>query len=183
MAQDQTTPFHHPKKEHALTLDLARETAALHRLSLGELRQRFADLFGEPTRTGNRIWLIKRLAWRLQALHEGDLSERARQRIAALANDADLRLTPPRSPRPAGIKPARRCDGAVRPLDPRLPLAGTILTRRYKGATLRVQVLAQGFEFEDTVYASLSAVAKAITGSHCNGYLFFRLPSQSGDQP
>ena len=158
-----------------MTLDLARETAALDRLSIGELRQRFADLFGEPTRTGNRIWLIKRLAWRLQALHEGDLSERARQRIAELANDADLRLTPPRPPRPAPIRTARRCVGAVCPLDPRLPLPGTILTRRYKGAALRVQVLANGFEYGDTIYQSLSAVAKAITGSHCSGYLFFGL--------
>ena len=169
-----------------MTLDLARESAALRRLSITELRQRFAELFGEPTRTGNRVWLIKRLAWRLQALHEGDLSERARERIAELANDADLRLNPPRPPRPsgpAGSKPARRCGSAVRPLDPRLPLPGTILTRRYKGAALRVQVLANGFEYKGTVYASLSAVAKAITGSHCSGYLFFRLRSQSGDQP
>ena len=101
-----------------MTLDLARETAALARLSISELRQRFAELFGEPTRTGNRIWLIKRLAWRLQALHEGDLSERARQRIAELANDADLRLTPPRPPRPAGIKtrsPLRRRRTPARP--------------------------------------------------------------------
>jgi Protein of unknown function (DUF2924) len=162
-----------------MTLDLARESAALGRLSLGELRQRFADLFGEPTRTGNRIWLIKRLAWRLQALHEGDLSERARQRIAELANDADLRLNPPRLARPAGIKLVPR---SVRSLDPRLPLPGTILTRRYKGATLRIQVLAQGFEYEGTVYASLSAVAKAITGSHCSGYLFFRLNLQGAQR-
>jgi hypothetical protein len=83
-----------------MTLDLARETAALDRLSIGDLRQRFADLFGEPTRTGNRIWLIKRLAWRLQALHEGDLSDRARQRIVELANDGRPALDP------AAIDPA-----------------------------------------------------------------------------
>jgi hypothetical protein len=52
-------------------------------------------VFGEATRAGNKSWLIKRIAWRLQALAEGDLSERARQRAKELANDADLRLSPP----------------------------------------------------------------------------------------
>jgi len=59
--------------------------------------------------------------------------------------------------------------------DDRLPPPGTVLTRKYKGETLQVLVLADGFEYAGEVYASLSAVAKAITGSHCNGYLFFRL--------
>ena len=84
-----------------MTLNIARETDALGRLSITELRQRFAALFGEPTRTDNRTWLIKRLVWRLQVLQEGDLSERGRQRIAELGNDADLRLLPPRPPKAA----------------------------------------------------------------------------------
>jgi hypothetical protein len=56
-----------------------------------------------------------------------------------------------------------------------LPAPGTILARRYKGHIIQVKVLTKGFEYEGTLYRSLSAVAKAITGSHCNGYLFFRL--------
>jgi hypothetical protein len=79
-----------------MSLDLAAELAALRRLNAQQLRQRFTELFGEATHTNNRTWLIKRLAWRLQALAEGDLSQRARQRAAELANDADLRLSPPR---------------------------------------------------------------------------------------
>ena len=59
--------------------------------------------------------------------------------------------------------------------DPRLPAAGRILARRYKGQVFRVKVLAKGLEHDGRVYRSLSAVAKAITGSHCNGFLFFRL--------
>ena len=62
--------------------------------------------------------------------------------------------------------------------DDRLPPAGTILTRAYKGAVVQVQVLQQGFEYRGQVYQSLSAVAKAVTGSHCNGYLFFHLGQQ-----
>jgi hypothetical protein len=60
------------------------------------------------------------------------------------------------------------------PVDPRLPPPGTILTRPYKGQQLHVQVLTDGFAYAGRVYPSLSAVAKVITGSHTNGYLFFR---------
>ena len=113
----------------------------------------------------------------MQALAEGDLSERARQRAAELANDADLRLSPPKAKR-GSMHRVERCDG--RPAfrakgDDRLPLPGTILHAQYKGQTLQVKVLPHGFEYEGEVYKSLSAVAKAITGQHCNGYLFFRL--------
>jgi hypothetical protein len=76
-------------------LNIVNEVATLQRLSIGQLRQRFAELFGETTHASNRTWLIKRIAWRLQALAEGDLSERARRRAAELARDADLRLNPP----------------------------------------------------------------------------------------
>jgi hypothetical protein len=57
----------------------------------------------------------------------------------------------------------------------RLPSPGTAIVRKYKGQTLRVLVFPDGLEFDGNRYKSLSAVAKAITGSHCNGYRFFRL--------
>ena len=158
-----------------MELNIVNEVATLQRLSVGQLRQRFAELFGETTKASNRTWLVKRILWRMQALAEGDLSERARQRAAELARDADLRLNPPQSkvattmtmPPPDSIPvPA--------PVDPRLPPPGTILTRPYKGQLVQVQVLTDGFAYAGRVYASLSAVAKAITGSHTNGFLFFR---------
>ena len=62
-----------------------------------------------------------------------------------------------------------------RGVERRVPLPGTIITRPYKGRTLAVKVLPNGFEFEGEVFKSLSAVAKAITGQHCNGFYFFRL--------
>jgi hypothetical protein len=66
--------------------------------------------------------------------------------------------------------------------DGRLPPPGTVITRRYKGAVLQVQVLAEGFEYAGEVFTSLSAVAKEITGSHCNGFHFFRLGEHGGDR-
>jgi hypothetical protein len=152
-----------------MTDHLAQELTLLSRLGIADLRSRYAQLFGETTRTGNKAWLVKRLAWRLQALAEGGLSERARRRAAELANDADLRLSPPRSATGSGSArlPSKRND--------RIPPAGTLLTRPYKGTTVQVRVLEHGFLYEGTIYPSLSAVAKAVTGSHCSGYLFFRL--------
>ena len=60
-------------------LNMAREVAALKRMTVKELRGRYVDVFGEATRSGNKDWLWKRLAWRIQANLEGDLSERARR--------------------------------------------------------------------------------------------------------
>ena len=181
--------------------------AALQRLTMHELRVRYAELFGESTAVKNRTWLLRRVAWRLQSLAEGDLSERARQRAAELGSDADLRTTVPRVTTSAeghssssacqhgaelandahvpisvprantSIPLARECAPPVppgRPPDPRLPMPGTMLTRDYKGQTLQVEVLAEGFAYAGQVYKSLSAVAKAVTGAHCNGFHFFR---------
>jgi hypothetical protein len=153
-------------------LNIVNELAALERLTIGQLRQRFAELFGEATQASNRTWLVKRIAWRLQALAEGDLSERARRRATELARDADLRLNAPRSKTTPAAPPEPVPVEA--PVDPRLPPPGTLLSRPYKGQRLQVQVLTDGFAYAGNVYSSLSAVAKAITGTHTNGYLFFR---------
>ncbi len=165
---------------------LERQIAELGGLTVPELRRKYTELFGDVTGCGNKPWLIKRIAWRLQALAEGGLSERARQRAAELANEADLRLNPPKILR---LQPAMSMGASnskpETPIcsDSRLPLPGTVLTRSYKGQTLQVRVLGQGFEFGGAVYRSLSAVAKAITGSHCNGFHFFGLNKQSTTNP
>ena len=155
--------------------DWQNELAALTHMGVSALRGKYAELFGEPTRTGNKTWLVRRIAWRLQALAQGDLSERARRRAEELAQDADLRLTAPRG----AIATPSATPGGRQTLklraDARVPPPGTVLTRSYKGQTLRVQILAHGFLYAGQTYPSLSAVAKAVTGSHCNGYLFFRL--------
>jgi hypothetical protein len=57
----------------------------------------------------------------------------------------------------------------------RLPPPGNWVERQYEGEIIRVLVLADGFEYEGQRYRSLSAVAKAVTGTHTNGFLFFRL--------
>src|SRR2546423_7042434 len=117
---------------------------ALQRLTIQELRVRYAELFGETTAVKNRIWLLRRVAWRLQCLAEGNLSERARQRAAELANDADLRTTLPRAERPAPVlEGTQPLPMASRP-DPRLPMAGPALSRGHKRPTLQAAGLAEG---------------------------------------
>jgi hypothetical protein len=163
--------------------EIAKELAALQRMGVAALREKYTEVFGEATTTGNRTWLVRRIAWRIQALAEGDLSERAKQRAAELARDADLRVLPPRE-KPAVLSMTR---GSTRTgtlprekQDDRLPPPGTVLTRKYKGTSVQVKVLAQGFEYAGERYGSLSAVAKAVTGSHCNGYAFFGLTKGDG---
>ncbi len=157
-----------------MQINVTRELAALARLTIAELRARYAEVFGEPTTTGNRTWLVRRIAWRIQVLAEGDLSERARARAAELARDADIRLIPPKGST-AIAGPVHTGTVPKDTTDARLPPPGSVITRAYKGATIHVKVLATGFEYDGHTFPSLSAVAKAVTGTHCNGFHFFKL--------
>ena len=169
------------------TIDIPKELAALEKMTSAGLRERYADLYGEPSRSGNKQWLLRRCAWRLQSLAEGGLSERARRRARKLARDQDIRVIPP-----AGMKmdPLDHEPDIVvsdrahirRKRDDRLPMSGTQLTRVYKGHQYQVEVLANGFAYDGQRYQSLSAVAHAITGSHWNGYLFFSLEDPKEDR-
>ena len=161
-----------------MRLNVAKEVAAMKRMTVRELRGRYAEAFGDTTNANNRAWLVRRIAWRLQARAEGDLSERARRRAAELADEADLRLNPPVVTDAAS---ADRTIAEVLPLrtDNRLPPSGSVIRRLYKGDNLQVKVLDDGFEFEGERFTSLSAVAKKITGQHMNGFLFFRLGKEA----
>ncbi|QYU67536.1 DUF2924 domain-containing protein [Leptolyngbya sp. 15MV] len=77
---------------------IQQEIDELRDMPVSRLRERYAEIFGEPTASGNRQWLYRRVAWRIQALAEGDLSERARRRAAELARDVDVRVRPPGEP-------------------------------------------------------------------------------------
>jgi hypothetical protein len=154
-----------------MKVNVAKELAALEAMTMAELRNRYGQVFGEETWMVNKAWLVKRIVWGIQAQAEGGLSERARRRAAELVQDVNLRLLPPRPKRAASASKNGKANVSV---NGHLPLPGTILTRWYKGQTLKVEVLRRGFEYDGQVYKSLSGVAKAITGSHTSGFLFFR---------
>ena len=155
--------------------EIYEQIEALRHQTNVALRTRYRELFGEDTRSLNHAHLFRRIAWRLQALAEGDLSQRARERASELAADADLRLRPPRrfwndlaDAREAALSRRRH-------RDPRLPEAGTTLERKYRDQTIQVKVLDDGFEYEGKQYDSLSSIASTVTGMRWNGFSFFGL--------
>ena len=164
----------------------AKTIAALDQITTGDLAERYAELHGPPCRTRHRAYLIRKIAWRLQANAEGDLSERARRRAAELADDADVRVMAPKTmicPPPHGeaatvSRPVST--GRSKPADPRLPAPGSAIVRKYKGHAHRVVFIedGSGFEYEGNRYRTLTAVAKRITCSHINGFRFFKLGVQ-----
>src|SRR5438105_14189473 len=109
------------------TKGIEQTVAALGRMTVGQLREKYQEVFGEPTRSGNRDFLFKRLAWRVQSLAEGTLSERARRRAEELARDADIRTTLPRLPKQADstVKTVVAAAPKATAHD-RLPLVGTV---------------------------------------------------------
>ena len=165
-----------------MTVNVQRELTLLERMSVKELKRKYAEVFGDETRTGNRVWLVRRIAWRIQANAIGGLSERACTRATELSNESDLRSMPPKLPgdkvKDTAGPPTTVTQSVAFSEENRVPLPGTMLSRQYKGRNIHVRVLHKGFEFEGEVYRSLSAVAKAISGTHCNGFRFFQLEKE-----
>jgi len=153
----------------------------LCQMKAGALRVKYREVFGEESRSANKQFLFRRIAWRLQANVEGDLSERARQRALALADDADLRICAPEGffmysgPESTG-KPVPRTGP---PRDTRLPRPGVVITRQFQDRRIVVKVLEKGFEYQTQRYRSLSAIAREITGTRWNGLIFFGLTERN----
>ena len=158
--------------------DIEQQIALLPQMTSAQLRDKYHEAFGELPRSRHKAYLVRRIAWRLQAIVEGDLSERARRRANELACDADLRISAPPSANGKEHWAWSASHASASPAGTRrrhLPPPGTVLARPYQGRIIEVTVLAQGFQYQDRLYRSLSAVAKAVTGKHWNGYHFFGL--------
>jgi hypothetical protein len=158
---------------------IVKEIEQLRSLPVNGLRERYRDIFGEDSRSGNKDHLFRRIAWRLQANAEGDLSGRARRRAMEIANDADLRVRAPKNllgPEAHKRTTVTAINGAR---DSRLPKTGTLLTREFKGNVHVVKVLDEGFEYEGRMYKSLSKIATEIAGTRWNGFTFFALDREA----
>lgn len=173
------------RKENELGTDVSQQIEELAQMTVSQLRERYIEVFGEESRSNHKQFLFRRIAWRIQALAEGGLSERARRRALEIANDADLRIRAPKTffghntviPPQLAVRTK-----ASRNFDRRLPAPGTILRRQYKGREIIVRVMVDGFEFEQQIYRSLSAIARELTGTKWNGFLFFNLqPAEERD--
>ena len=164
------------------TASVWMEIERLRGATVSELRAKYFSLFGQPSRSNHKQFLFRRVAWRLQALAYGELSDEARRQALALAQDADLRIKAPRhlvGSAEQVLQPtlrSRRKPGR----DERLPQPGSILRREFKGQIVVVQVLEHGFQYQDRFYRSLSAIARQVTGTRWNGYTFFACNTSDG---
>jgi hypothetical protein len=132
--------------------------AALKAMSVNELKTEWQALFNAPAPNNSRTFLESRLAYRIQELIYGGPDKQTRRLLDLLADEVEGTLK-----RKAQIA------------DPRNPVVGTKLIREWDGVAHTVTVLKEGFEWGGQRYKSLSAVARAITGTRWNGYRFFGL--------
>jgi len=147
----------------------------LRTLNVIALQKKYQQIFGDASRSSNKQYLFRRLAWHLQANAEGGLSERACHRAVQIADEADLRTRAPKGFLSAQVSATATVDHPQPQRDIRLPASGSLLTRRLHDRQIVVKVLAEGFEFESRHYRSLSAIAREVTGTRWNGLLFFGL--------
>ena len=144
-----------------MTDPILAQLAVLKGAPTAALKARWRELFGAEPPPYNRRFLESRLAYRLQELAHGGLSADTTRRLEAIAADLPAR----------GTKPAKQAP------DHR-PITGTRLIREWKRVEHQVTVRDSDFEYQGRPYKSLSAVARAITGTRWNGLVFFGLKSQ-----
>ena len=132
------------------------QLATLKKMSVKQLREKWAKLFDAPPVSYSRSNLEMRIGYRIQELSYGGLSRDTRRMLDALADEIE------------GKTPSRATVG-----DPRNPVAGTRFVREWEGVGHTVTVLTDGFEWQGRKYKSLSAIARAITGVQWNGWRFF----------
>ena len=129
-----------------------------------QLSTLYRQYFGDRPAPGNRTFLIRQLTYRIQEQTSGELSPQTNDKIQELIRSYD----------PINRTVIRSSTGTTETgRDIRLPTPGSFITKVYKGKRLDVKVQEKGFEYQGTVYSNLSAVAKAITGAHWNGFVFF----------
>ena len=149
--------------------DILARILALKTASLTELQKEYSALYSsQKASSNNKTYLWQRIAYRIQELEYGGLPKEAQNKAKELAREYD----------PINNKVLRPDNGAAKHYvsrDRRLPLPGTIITKNYKGTDIRVKILEKGFEYNGKVYRSLTSIAKEVTGSHWNGYLFLNL--------
>ena len=139
-----------------MTDTIVARLAALKTTPTPDLRTLWRDLFETDPPRQNRRFLESRLAYRIQELEYGGLKPTIVERLEALGEELD-----------GGNAEVRK-----RRTDDR-PIAGTRLIREYQGVEHCVTVLTDGFEYQGRPYKSLSAIARAITGTRWNGWVFF----------
>jgi hypothetical protein len=148
---------------------IAKEIEALRAMTVPELVERYRQVYGKTPRVKHKEYLWKRISWKIQEIRFGGLSRAAKRRLNELIAEIDLPIDENQRTVTGKIKSTRK---------PQCLQPGTVLSRQWHGQEIRVIVRDNGFEWNADIYRSLSGVAKAATGSHWNGNLFFGLSSR-----
>ena len=135
--------------------------AALKTVTTPELKAQWRDLFDSEAPPFNRRYLESRLAYRIQELAYGGLKPETIRRLERLGEELD-----------GGDRKKSRVRADT------MPIAGTRLIREWQGVEHVVTVTSDGFEWQGRPYRSLSAIARAITGTRWNGWVFFGLKNR-----
>jgi hypothetical protein len=143
-----------------------RQMAMLQSMSLEQLRDKWLDLYGAEPPKYKKQFLIKRLAYRIQELFYGGLSEQAKAHLRQAA------LNDPAATVNRRIPEVRKANETILP--------GTRLVRIWKDRRYEVVAQSEGFEYNGRIFKSLSAVAREITGTRWNGKVFFGLKKVYG---
>lgn len=145
-----------------------------------ELRERCAVCYGHTPATRNRAHLISKIVWAAQRDAFGDISDAARKKGLVIADDRDVKGRFPKEQGPSSnsTDTSNTINIAYQPKLELLP--GTVLHRNYKSDDIQVRVLENGFEWNGQHFKSLSATARAVTGTRWNGKLFFGLKPKGG---
>jgi len=144
---------------------VASEIERLRKMSVAELRIEWRRVFGSESRNRNKDFLFRRIAHRLQELAHGGLGEQTRALLEERLRNETIRIR----------RKLPEIPVSTRPRDPRLPEVGAVLTRDFGGKRHEVNVLKDGFEYAGARFASLSAIAREITKTRWNGFVFFGL--------
>ncbi len=152
---------------------ISARIAALKNKAIPELQKDFEELFnGQKASSDNKVYLVRRIAYRLQELEYGGLSQKAQNRLKELLSLYDPVNNKAIRPKVSVETQTRK---KTRGRDMRLPIPGTMITKDYRGKKYQVKILESGFEYEGKIYTHLTAIAEKITGAHWNGYNFFNL--------
>ena len=143
---------------------IAEEIAELRGLAVADLVVRYEAVFDKPPRSKHREHLWRRIAWKIQEQRFGGLSGAAKRKLNALIAEIDIPLIAEGA---QSKRPVHRVNGE--------PQVGTVLVRLWHGQEIHATRTEEGWEHDGVVHGSLTAVAKAATGSHRSGRAFFGL--------
>ncbi len=160
---------------YEIPLQIKLTIQSLMVMRIDELRAKFFELYQYQSNSCNRNFLERKIAWKIQAIHFGDISESSRNTAHEIAKQTALSTRKIHQSKGVSLDMLGKVVNVNLSRDSRLPLPGAIITKIHNGKQLVVKVLEKGFEFEDKKYKSLSAIAREVMGSNWNGYKFFGL--------